>query len=280
MSEPDEGWAWRLSDEERDTLPLTARFHRSLAKSKGGLSLYEHTMDSTKVAVHVLERLASTNYPLEKRDTLVLATYLHDLGKLDQDFQKMLYYRSMDDEESVRGLRRVKHEASSLDVGFRQLVERDLDDAIAAVAAATDYLAHKGRVNLEDVFAFAVSHHGLFYVSVEEWPGKPETMLTRRRWTTFYPREKRRITLTDLLLRYHPLGGLVIVSDLVASYCHGENIPLTAIMGEHETVEDFITDVLMPNVETLDAHICTDNGRDYGLRNTLRLLLGGLRYDN
>jgi hypothetical protein len=279
MPEPDRGWAWRLSDEDRAALPLTERFRHSLAKSKGGLSLYEHTMDSTKVAVHVLERLASGHYPLEKRDTLVLATYLHDVGKLDQDFQKMLYYRSIDDEESVRGLRRVKHEASSLDAEFRQLVERDLDDAIAAVAEATDCQPRKERVNLEDVFAFAVSHHGLFYVSVEEWPGRPETMLTRRRWTTFYPREKRRITLTDLLLRYHPLGGLVIISDLVASYCHGENICLKTVLGKHETVEDFIADVLMPNVETLDAHIRADNGRDYGLRNTLRLLLGGLRYD-
>jgi hypothetical protein len=279
MPEPAEGWAWRLSDEERAALPLTVRFRRSLAKSKGGLSLYEHTMDSTRVAVHVLEHLASGNYPLEKRDTLVLATYLHDLGKLDQDFQKMLYYRSIDDEESVRGLRRVKHEASSLDAEFRQLVERNLDDAIAAVAEATDYQARKEQVNLEDVFAFAVSHHGLFYVSVEEWPGKPETMLTRRRWTTFYPREKRRITLTDLLLRYHPLGGLIIVSDLVASYCHGENICLKAVLSEHETVEDFIVDVLMANMETMDAHIRADNGRDYGLGNTLRLLLGGLRYD-
>jgi hypothetical protein len=280
MAEPTEGWAWRLPDQERTALPLTDRFQRSLAKSKGALSLHDHTMDSTKVAVHVLNQLPVDSYPVEKRDTLVLATYLHDLGKLDQDFQKMLYYRSVGDEESVRGLHRVKHEASSLDAEFRQLVERDLGDAIAAVADVTEYQAQEERVNLEDLFAFAVSHHGLFYVSVEKWPGRPETMLTRRQWTTFYPRERRRITLTDLLLRYHPLGGLVIVSDLVASYCYGENIPLAAVLGEHETVGDFVSDVLMPNVDALDTHVRAESGRDYGLRDILSLLLGGLRHDN
>jgi hypothetical protein len=272
--------AFRLPVEERLMLPLPERFHRSLAKSKGALSLYDHVADSTRVAVHILEHSMPTGYPIERRDTSVLATFLHDVGKLDQDFQQMLYCRWAGDEEGVKGLKRVKHEASTLDDEPRSLVERDLEQAIAAVAQVTGYQARPERVNLMDLWAFAVSHHGLFYLSLERWPRSPEPIpLVRRQWTTFYPREESRVTLTDLLLEYHPLGGLVIVSDLAASYCHGSDRALDEVLHEYERIEEFIEGVLLPRAGEIEGYYRTDDPRDFGLEATLKLLLGGIRYE-
>ena len=59
-------------------------------------------------------------------------------------------------------------------------------------------------IHFEDVLAFAVTHHGLFYLSFEtRWRNTPRI---RREWTVFNYGEKRRITLADLLFDYHPLG--------------------------------------------------------------------------
>lgn len=274
-------WAFCLPEAERLRLPLPERFQRSLAKSKGALSLYDHVADSTRVAVHILEHSMPAGYPTERRDTLVLATFLHDVGKLDQDFQQMLYCRWAGDEEGVKGLKRVKHEASTLDKEPRSLVERDLGQAVAAVAQATGYQARSERVNLLDLWAFAVSHHGLFYLSVERWPRSPEPIpLVRRQWTTFYPREESRVTLTDLLLEYHPLGGLVIVSDLVASYCHGSDRVLDEVLHEYAGIGEFIQWVLLPRAGEIESYYCTDDPRDFGLEATLKLLLGGIRYEH
>lgn len=274
-------WAFRLPSEERQTLPLSERFRRSLAKSKGALSLYDHVADSTRVAVHIVEHSMPAGYPPERRDTLILATFLHDVGKLDQDFQQMLYCRWAGDEEGVKGLKRVKHEASTLDEGPRSLVERDLGQAVAAVTQTTGYQAQPERVNLLDLWTFAVSHHGLFYLSLERWPRCPEPIpLVRRQWTTFYPREESRVTLTDLLLEYHPLGGLVIVSDLVASYCHGSDRALDEVLQKYERIEDFIAAVLLPKASEIEGYYCADDPRDFGLEAILKLLLGGIRHDH
>ena len=108
---------------------LVAKFKNSLAKSsQGGETLYDHTMDCVKVAHKILtdERFTPTNYPNQKRDQLLFATFIHDVGKLDPDFQAMLYAAR---ESRPLPPKRVKHEASTLN--FEHLVRNAKTEVIA-----------------------------------------------------------------------------------------------------------------------------------------------------
>jgi hypothetical protein len=120
-----------------------------------------------------------------------------------------------------------------------------------------------------------VTHHGLFYLSFERDRAGTLRPLIRRQWTVFYPREERRITLTDLLFEYHPLGGLVIIADLVHSYCHEQGRSYEALLGEVSSVGELI-ERLIAHSDEIEASLRRYDPRDYGLREMLRLLAGGM----
>ena len=129
---------------------------------------------------------------------------------------------------------------------------------------------------MDHIWAFAVTHHGLFYLSYERDGAGTLRPLIRRQWTSFYPNEERRITLVDLLFEYHPLGGLVMIADLVASYCHERGKEYAALFGRVTAIEQLLDTLveLAPEIEDSLRHY---DPRDYSLRETLRLLGGAIR---
>jgi hypothetical protein len=253
---------------------LVARFKSSLGKSShGGESLYDHTMDCVKVAHKVLtdKRFAPTDYPKQKRDQLLFAMFIHDVGKLDADFQAML--RAARDDEPLPP-KRVKHEASTLD--FEQLILETQDEVRAQLR---DVLGYKftEEINLDDALAFTVSHHGLFYLSFEARNGQVLRRI-RREWTVFNYGERQRITLADLLFDYHPLGGLVIIADLLGSFCYEQRITdADEIVERAGSLRELIETLLQEGAaETVEESIKQYDPRTYALRDLLALLAGGL----
>jgi hypothetical protein len=262
---------------------LVELFRENLGKSTGALSLYRHTMDVVKGAVSIArfgER--ELGYDRKHADRIVLAAFLHDIGKLNPNFQRMLLCVSEGKLEEIKRIPRIKHEAETFNILEEApgIVEGSAAAIQEAIEEETGWELSDGLADgvHEDVWTFAVTHHGLFYVSLEEWEGyEGPQRLIRREWTTFYPREVGRRTLLDLLLRYHPLGGAVIVADLMASYAYENGKDLDALLGKHEHPGDIVKQVLLPNAESIEDDIRKYDPRDYSLRATLNLLLGGLR---
>jgi len=183
---------------------LVDRFKGALGKSKGRQSLYNHCLSSTEIALQVAEMAGEKPGP--RLDRLVFATFIHDVGKLDPNFQAMLEAVSKGQKLPAK---KVKHEASTFDYDLPQLVleskeeiQRDLQEALGY---RLDLVSLDGA--MEHIWAFAVSHHGLFYLSYERGRDQVLRPLIRRQWTSFYPNEERRITLVDLLFEYHLLEG-------------------------------------------------------------------------
>lgn len=253
---------------------LVAEFKSSLGKSShGGESLYDHTMDCVKVAHRILidERFVPADYPKQKRDQLLFAMFVHDVGKLDADFQAML--RASRDGEPLPP-KRVKHEASTSD--FEQLISETQDEAREHLRDALGY-EFTERIDFDDALAFAVSHHGLFYLSFETRNGQVLRRV-RREWTVFNYGEQRRITLADLLFDYHPLGGLIIVADLLGSFCYEQRIAdVEEIIEEAGSLRELIEALLQQGAaETVEESIKQYDPRTYALRDLLTLLAGGL----
>lgn len=253
---------------------LVAEFKSNLGKSsRGGESLYDHTMDCVKVAHKVLsdKRFAPADYPNQKRDQLLFAMFIHDIGKLDADFQAML--RAARDDEPLPP-KRVKHEASTLD--FEQLISETQDEVREHLWDALGYKFTE-EINLDDALAFTVSHHGLFYLSFEARNGQVLRRV-RREWTVFNYGEQQRITLADLLFDYHPLGGLVIVADLLGSFCYEQRIAgADEIIERAGSLRELIEALLREGAaETVEESIKQYDPRTYALRDLLALLAGGL----
>ena len=262
---------------------LVERFHEAYGKSQGRsgqpgpLRLHDHVMDVTRVVTHVLHHSLPAGYDSRRADTLVLAGYLHDIGKLDPTFTEML--RRVHARESLEGLKRVKHEASTFDFA-PEVTRQDLEAVAAVIEQDTGYSIAPAHLEdsalLDDVWAHAVTHHGLFYVSTEEQYGQLRPCI-RRHWTVFYPAERGRLTLADLLFEYHPLGGLVIVGDIIASAYHGWGQPINEALQHYSTLAEFIELAQGRTMEAAAAQIMADEQRDTHLAEMVALLLGGIR---
>jgi hypothetical protein len=253
---------------------LVDEFRTNLGKSSHrGQSLYDHTMECVRVAHRILSdcRFAPADYPKRTRDQLLFAAFIHDVGKLDCDFQLML--RAARDHQPLPP-KRVKHEASSLD--FELLVTETQDEVREHLRDALAY-QFSGPIDLEDAFAFAVSHHGLFYLSIEQRE-RQVLRRVRREWTVFNYGEQRRVTLVDLLFDYHPLGGLVIVADLLGSFCYEQRIPdPDRLVSDAGSLRGLLHVLLQERApESVENSISRYDPRRYGLRDLVTLLAGGL----
>lgn len=253
---------------------LIERFKNNLGKSSyGGQTLYDHTMDCVKIALRILSdsRFVPEGYPGQKRDQLLFAMFIHDIGKLDPDFQTMLYAAR---DSRPMPSKRIKHEASTLD--FEQLVRKSVSEIKEHLHQVLDY-SFTGEIDIDDALAFTVCHHGLFYLSYEMREDKVVPRI-RREWTVFNYNEKSRITLADLLFEYHPLGGLVIIADLITSFCYEQRIQNTEdIISGAGSLRELIDRLLFANMaEIVEESLNRYDMRAYGLRNLLILLAGGL----
>ncbi len=251
---------------------LVDRFKQALGKSTGRQSLYVHSLSCVEVALRVA-RLAGEP-PGSRLDRLIFATFVHDTGKLDPSFQAML-------EAAAAGKSlpdtKVKHEASTLEYEHPRLVEESKEAIREELRAAEGYTLDLRSLEgeaMDHVWAFAVTHHGFFHLSYERDRGGTLRPLIRRQWTSFYPNEERRITLVDLLFEYHPLGGLVIIADLVASYCHEQGKDHDALFCRVRSPGDLV-ERLIECAEEIEQGLCRFDPREYGLREMLRLLVGG-----
>ena len=249
---------------------LVSIFKESLGKSKGRQSLYEHSLSSTRIALQVARMVGER--PGQRLDRMLFATFVHDVGKLDPNFQAMLDAVSKGEKLPAK---KVKHEASTFDYELPQLVLDSREEIAGELEKALGYRLDPASLEgaMEHIWAFAVSHHGLFYLSYERGRDQVLRPLIRRQWTSFYPNEERRITLVDLLFEYHPLGGLVMISDLVASYCYEKGKDYQALFGEVESLGELV-ERLIERADEMEAGI---DARDYGLKETLRLVGGGLQ---
>jgi len=248
---------------------LVRKFKEALGKSKGRQSLYDHSLSSAQIALQVAKIAGELSGP--RLDRLLFATFVHDIGKLDPNFQAMLDAVSKGEKLPVK---KVKHEASTFDYDFPQLVLGSREEIQRELQEVLGYRLDLASLDgfMEHVWAFAVSHHGLFYLSYERGKDQVLRRLIRRNWTSFYPNEERRITLVDLLFDYYPLGGLVMISDLLASYCFEKEKDYQALFGEVESLRSLVERLTQKCGEMemgMDA-------RDYGLRETLMLVGGGI----
>jgi len=252
---------------------LVDRYKAALGKSTGRQSLYDHSLACVDVALRVA-RLAGER-PGPRLDRLIFATFIHDVGKLDPAFQAMLEAAASG--QPLPG-KRVKHEASTFDYDHPRLVEESKEAIRQELQGAWGYdldLANLEGTVMDHAWAFAVTHHGLFYVSYERARGEV-CPLIRRQWTSSYPNEERRITLVDLLFEYHPLGGLVMIGDLVASYCHEQGRDYQALFGSPTSIKA-IFERLIERADEIEGGIKRYDPRDYGLKETLTLLAGGIQ---
>lgn len=132
-------------------------------------------------------------------------------------------------------------------------------------------------IDIDIALAFAVSHHGLFYMAYEATQAYGDRWLIRREWTSTSPREIKRITLVDLLFKFHPFGGLVMVSDLISSYCHEKGIDYREVISRAGSYSELISS-LIEEAQELEGALDKDDPRaDRGLEAILSLLLGGVK---
>ena len=90
------------------------------------------------------------------------------------------------------------------------------------------------------------------------------------------PSEEHRITLVDLLVEYHPLGGLVMISDSRASYCREQGKDRQALFGQPSSLGE-VFESPIAHADEIEEGGRRHDLRDYSLREMLKLLTGERR---
>lgn len=233
-----------------------------LAKSKEyaaegeDLSLENHSWGVFDILDNILKRV---DLPEKKKNTIKIAGYLHDIGKKNKVFQQFLKGET---EEHL------KHEVKTLD--YILDIQNNWDKILDHLNMELEYSDEV----LEDILAFAVSHHGLFFLcKVEE-----KRYQVKKYWTEFSPEEQSRVTLTDLLIEYHPAGGFIVLADLIHSYSLAKGINYKSKieeLAEKDTIMDFIEDYFAD--EDLTSEKKKENRMTDALKEILKLTLGGVK---
>lgn len=254
---------------------LIQRYKRAWAKTaRQGQTLYDHTFQCVAAALRLAQFVP--DYPAPALSTLILSLCVHDIGKLDPTFQMMLQTKLKGSEYKGK---LVKHEGHSLAHDHVPLVENCLSELAAELKANFGYCVDIDQFvsdeGLEWVWAAAVNHHGLFYLSYERDETEQVQRYARRQWTSFRPLEVRRLTLVDFLFHFHPLGGLVIMADQIASYAFEKGYKPDKMFAKAGTLPEVFSHLLQIADETEES-LKQDDPRDYQLRDMLLLLSGSL----
>ena len=237
-----------------------------------GQTLYDHTFQCVDAGLR-LARFVPT-YPESALEISVLSICIHDIGKLDPTFQKMLQARLKGQEYTGK---LVKHEGHSLDHDHVPLVEYGLNELATELKANFGYTVDIDRFlqeeGMEWAWATAVNHHGLFYLSYEKDETGQIQCRARRQWTSYTPLEVRRLTLVDCLFHFHPLGGLVIMADQIASYAFDKGYSLDKFFASAHSLPALFNQLIEVAEET-EASMKRDDPRNYHLKDMLLLLAG------
>lgn len=254
---------------------LFKKYHQAYAKTAHkGQTLYDHTFQCVDAGLRLAQFVPT--YSKAALDALVLSLCVHDIGKLDPTFQQMLQTRLHGHEYTGK---LVKHEGHSLDHDHVPLVENSLHELVTELKANFGYAIDIDRFLQEDslewMWAFAVNHHGLFYLSYEGDEAGRVQRRARRQWTSYTPLELRRLTLIDCLFHFHPLGGLVIMADQIASYAFDQGYALDQFFADAEDLPTLFNRLVEIADET-EISMKRDDPRTYHLREILLLLAGEL----
>jgi hypothetical protein len=90
------------------------------------------------------------------------------------------------------------------------------------------------------------------------------------------PSEEHRITLVDLLVEYHPLGGWMMISDLRASYCREQGKDRQALFGQPSSLGE-VFESPIAHADEIEEGVTRYDLRDYSLREMLKLSTGERR---
>ncbi|PRX21210.1 CRISPR-associated endonuclease Cas3-HD [Orenia metallireducens] len=221
------------------------------------VSLEGHSWGVYKILSYLLEKVDLDD---DKKKVMKIAGYLHDIGKKNKEFQQVLKGESKN---------YLKHEVKTLD--YIDDIKSNWDKILAHLDLELDY----SEEVLEDILAFAVSHHGLFFLSkVDEDEYKYKV---KKYWTEFSPEEQSRITLTDLLFEYHPAGGFIVLADLIHSYSLAKGVDYRKKIKElsdNESILGFIEEYFAD--EALVAEKEKEARMTDALKEILKLTLGGV----
>src|SRR5882724_4111627 len=98
---------------------LLDHYKHLLGKSKGRQSLYDHSLAVVDVALRIAQLVGEPSGP--RLDRLVFAAFVHDVGKLEPDFQVMLEAAAS---KQPLPAKLVKHEACTFNGNYTLLVEQ------------------------------------------------------------------------------------------------------------------------------------------------------------
>jgi hypothetical protein len=251
------------------------QYQNALAKTNhGGQTLYDHTIQCVEAGIRIAQ--LSPEYSKTQLDVLLFSLCIHDVGKLDKDFQALL--RAKVDGRPLP-TRKVKHESQSVVPENIRLINDNLPEILSEFKAVFGKEINLNSLtldNMEWAWAYAVAHHGIYYLSYEQDASGNLHRTARRQWTSFTPLEYQRLTLVDLLIHFHPLGGLVIMADLMASYAF-ENQRDLAHVFDGVTKLPHVFGRLLNWSQELESGIQAYDPRDYHLKELLTLLANGIR---
>lgn len=237
------------------TIDKLAKSEDYVAKGED-VSLEGHSWGVYEILNYLLEKV---DLAADKKKTMKVAGYLHDIGKKNKEFQQVLKGES----ENY-----LKHEVKTLD--YIDDIKDNWEKILEHLGLGLDYSDER----LEDILAFAVSHHGLFFLSkIDE--GEYQV---KKYWTEFSPEEQGRVTLTDLLFEYHPAGGFVVLADLIHSYSLAKGIDYKEKVKElsnNDSILNFIEDYFADENLVAEKQKKEDRMTE-ALKEILKLTLGGV----